>query len=165
MIDRQRLRLFKCRIDIPNETVTILHWCARTGGFRRIPSEPWSQRRETETGSSSGHRRPWWQLTGRDSARCDAGHRQPGCRKGFVRRRARMVAGRLCRRALRVKKTGPRKRGPVGDAGVGAGKPQRGTCCGIGDSGRISIRPAAAGLCSARASSAMPPCECQPCAR
>lgn len=74
MIDRQRLCLFKYRVGIPNKTVTILHRCAHTGRLSHLRLRP--QRCETGTGSSSGHRWPWWQLTGRDSARCDAGHRQ-----------------------------------------------------------------------------------------
>ena len=74
MIDRERLRLFKCRRGVPNQTVTILHWCARAGALSQVRSR--SQRRDTGTGSSNERCCPWWQLTAHDSVRCDAGHRR-----------------------------------------------------------------------------------------
>ncbi len=48
-------------------------------------------------------------MTGRG---CDAGHRNAGCRKSLLRRRARKVAGRVCRRASLAKKNRAPKTGP-----------------------------------------------------
>src|SRR3569833_2871230 len=69
------------------------------------------------------------------------------------------------RRICRIKKNRAPGGARLENAGVGAGKPQRGTCCVSGDSGRIYIRRhSVIALCSAHLPPAMPHRECQPCA-